>query len=425
MVLKFYYKVTHSLSITGLCYFLGSFSAQAMTVVDYPVWSGGGGIAGICYYNFPDLAPLSVTRTLVVDNHLPVGTELFRWGYNEFAPNVNSYCNPNGTNFFSASSGARIMLASSTFPDANGAFATSIPGIGIKYYFTFTSKGYSSWNSGTTAVIYSTRTSDGISPSVISPPQPLNIEYQLRHPYGLSTYFNTNRSNGPVGAYYFSQQANHVNYSIRAILVKTGNITYTSAPLSFPYTPFLMTMMTSSLPQTALPNLIGAGGITIIPPACRLKTPTDYNINMGRWLHGGPGTLQPGMSLPANGPAKPVNISLECSGKLDNVYFRLEDAGASPLANKNVSLYDSGGTKIDGLEIEMLYSGNRINVDNSTKTNVGVQGTVKTNPADVSFNIQSTIPFTARYVQRNAIQKGGVSYTGAITGRVNMYVIYQ
>ncbi|GKX54809.1 hypothetical protein SOASR030_09210 [Leminorella grimontii] len=73
----------------------------------------------------------------------------------------------------------------------------------------------------------------------------------------------------------------------------------------------------------------------------------------------------------------------------------------------------------------MLYNGSRINVDNSTKTNVGSQGTLNTNPAETTFNSQSTIPFTARYVQRSAIQKGGVSYTGSVTGKVNMYVTYQ
>ncbi|WP_347254650.1 fimbrial protein [Leminorella grimontii] len=421
-MLKSHFKAAYTLSVIGLCYFSFSFSVQALTLVHYPQWVAGGaasGTSGTCYHTLPELAPLSVTRTLVVDNHLPVGSELFHWGYGEFIPNINGYCIPNGTNNVSSYGRFFTVLAGNAFADANGAFATSIPGIGIKFFITYTSRGVSAYRPAA-----SSQTSRLVSYAGWIPAStPINIEYPIMNSNGSGVWFYTDVTTTSPATHHFSQQANNVGYSIRAVLVKTGNITYTTTPLSIPQSAEFKAIDLGN--TTNLPNLIGGGGITIVPPTCRLKTPTDYAINMGRWVHSGPGSHQPGIALPAYGVAKPININLECSGSLDNVYFRFEDAGTSPLSNKNVSLYDGSGTRIDGLEIEMQYGGSRINVDNTTKTDVGAHGTVKTNPQDFSFNSQSTVPFTARYVQRSAIKKGGVGYTGSVTGKVNMYITYQ
>lgn len=425
LILKFCTGTIFTLGITGLGCCLFSMPLSALTLVYQPIWAvGSTGIAGTCYYNLPDLAPLSVPRTLVVDNHLPVGVELFHWGYSEFAPNINAYCDYGGIGKGSETRFFTRLVGAGDLPDANGAFKTSIPGIGIRYYFTYTSKGSSAYSSaiGTTSLVSNT--------GYLSSSVPLNVEYQLNF-LSLGALFQTD-FNYPHDMYsrHFSRQANHVSYSIRAVLVKTGSVTYTSTPLSLLYSPdFTYTNhgIGWGVPMVTqpLPNLIGGGGITIIPPACRLKTPTDYVIDMRQWVSVGSGSLHPGVSLPAYGHTIPVNITLECSGKVDNVYFRFEDPGTSPLANKNVSLYDSGGAKIDGLEVEMRYGGNRINVDGATKTNIGVQGSLKTDPEDIAFNSQSTASFSARYVQRGAIKKGGLNYTGPVTGKVNMYVTYQ
>ncbi|WP_347254649.1 fimbrial protein [Leminorella grimontii] len=415
-MLKSDIKTTHIFGVLWLYFFC--FSTQAITFTHNP------NATSSCYYNLPELAPLSVPRTLVVDNNLPNGTVLYSWGYNEFIPNINSYCTglpvsstlPSTILFFYPA-GQHAFSGGS-----NGAYPTRIPGIGIKFYFTYTARGASARS---TTLNTSAAQANG---SILSPSEPLNVEYTLLYnimfpPVGVEFRSDIISSN-PL-SYSYSQQANHINYSIRAELIKIGTIPYSSTLLSSPLFMNNPPSVRVNNSYTSVSNVIGGGGIRIVPPSCQLKSSTDYSINMGRWLHSGPNTLQPGISLPAYGPTKPINISLECSSKLNNVYFRFEDTGTVKLSNKNISLYDDNGTKIDGIEIEMLYNGSRINVDNSTKTNVGSQGTLNTNPAEITFNSQSTIPFTARYVQRSAIQKGGVSYTGSVTGKVNMYVTYQ
>lgn len=418
-VLKRLLTTAQTLSAVGLCSLSFSFPTQAVSLTYYPQWNSGG-IAGTCYFNLPELAPLSVPKTLIVDNHLPTGTEIYSWGYNEFVPNIKGYCDPGGTNTVGGSARFLFLPSGTQSVGPGGAFATNIPGIGLKIYFIYTEKAVSTFHSSADTT-YLVSNSGGW----ISPTEPLNVEYSMSGiGNAAGVRFNADYyDNDPPRAYLFTPKSNRVSFSIRAALVKTGTVTYSGTALSP-----LNTAMFGSPDvggYTAVPNVIGGGGIRIIPPACRLKTPTNHSVDMGRWTHSGPGSHQPGISLPAYGAAKTINISLECSGSLDNVYFRFEDAGTAPLANKNVSLYDGGGTKIEGLEIEMQYGGNRIDVDNTTNTDVGPHGAQKTNAQDLSFNSQSIIPFTARYVQRNAIKKGGVSYTGQVAGKVNMYVTYQ
>lgn len=50
-------------------------------------WATGdhaGQPAGSCAYTLPDIRPLQVPRTLVVDSAAPVGTVLYSWDFNSF-----------------------------------------------------------------------------------------------------------------------------------------------------------------------------------------------------------------------------------------------------------------------------------------------------------------------------------------------------
>ncbi|BDA53103.1 hypothetical protein NUITMVR1_07620 [Raoultella ornithinolytica] len=129
---------------------------------------------------------------------------------------------------------------------------------------------------------------------------------------------------------------------------------------------------------------------------------------------------------PAYGSQVPVNLSLECSGKVDHVRFRFEDTGTSLSGNNNIILYDtSGGNKVDGLEIELLYNGTKVNVDNTTVTDTGSHGATKVSPESLPlYDSVGIAAFQARYVQSAAVTRAGADYTGPVTGKVNMYVTY-
>ncbi|AKE59673.1 hypothetical protein F384_14460 [Citrobacter amalonaticus Y19] len=111
--------------------------------------------------------------------------------------------------------------------------------------------------------------------------------------------------------------------------------------------------------------------------------------------------------------------------------FSFQDASSGGLINRNISVYDSGGQYIDGLEIEMSYNGSRIDVNTtiapypSFPISTGSKGQVKANTQDLSYSSQDTAQFGARFVQRGAIKRNGVSYTGPVTGQVNMTVTYE
>jgi hypothetical protein len=113
----------------------------------------------------------------------------------------------------------------------------------------------------------------------------------------------------------------------------------------------------------------------------------------------------------------------------ENVRMRFEDAGASPLPVGNLSLYDAaGGNKIDGLEIELRYNGNHIDI-NGSAVDIGSYGSGATSVAgDKIFAASSAsfmpITFQARYIQRATIARAGVNYTGPVSGTVNLFMVY-
>lgn len=419
----------HPLLGMGLLLFVGKVAAG--TLYFYPQWTYTSEAATTCSFSYPELLPLSQPRTLIVDNHLPNGSVLYSWGYANFAPNFSGGCSYLSTK----ASGAANQMFRLFFDGANASsyFPTNNSGIQIRFYYTYHTKG--SRPAGSMA---ETTHLDGLSTEPA-----LGVEYPAKAVYGtpyLGPVFNPVRPNTPPYNSYFDWSASHYSMSLRAELVKVGDISYTATPLTIPTSDIrLLASISGNSPSPASSTAVkfkaitlGGGGINIIAPSCRLTSPSDYEIDLGRWVHAGPGTHQPGVSLPAYGSIKPINLKLECSGQLDNVQFSFQDTGTSPLSNQYVSVYDGiGGTKIDGLEIEMSYGGIPFKVNKLSdaatsfiKTSTGGQGTMKTNPSDLSFNSQTTVQFGVRFVQRSAITKSGSSYTGPVTGRVNMFVTY-
>lgn len=120
------------------------------------------------------------------------------------------------------------------------------------------------------------------------------------------------------------------SYSIRAELIKTGDITSYGA-LSVIGADAGTTTVTITGQSPVNPGaLLSGNAITIQPVACRLRGATDYQISLGRWVNLASNSVQPNVSLPYTGNIEPINLKLECSGKLDNVEFSFHDTGSSP-----------------------------------------------------------------------------------------------
>lgn len=405
---------------------LVSFNSLSYTFSASPKWNITGGIAGNCVFNFNETAPLSVVRTLLVDNNLPNGEVLYSWGYADFIPNINGYCNGNGS--IGPSGASSSFFASILFPGfvstkyvpegSNGYIPTNNPGIGLKMYYTYTQVGVSATSESIiTTMLYGTPW----------PRQTINQEfiYRTNNPDGTALGANMSADTLSNNTKAFSYAVNHYNLSVRAELIKVGIVDYNAIPLNVNAIANVSFGGEGVSGGPVSLNFWGGGGITVIPPTCRLHSPSDYVIDLGRWVSGGSGTLAPDMGFPAYGGIRTIDLTLECSGKSDNVQFRFEDGNSSSLSNHNVSVYDStGGSKIDGLEIEMSYGGNRIAVDGASKINVGPKGSIKSNAQDFSFNSQDTATFGARFIQTSRIKKSGIDYLGPVTGKVNMYVTY-
>lgn len=405
-------KIFSTSIITAVAGLAGA-QAYAATYSGAVYWNtayGPGAQAATCSVTLPDERPLAVPRTLVVGNDVPDGTEIFSWGYGEWSSDVSLSCVTTGapgssTAIAGFSPDARLTVYTSS--DTKGGVILNNPGLRLKLWI---------------------KTKNGSTPCTGSGCSTSENYYSL---YATGNAFLFAGANEEIpmskygGANYVSQRigapfaADHKRYyptftgqySIRASLYKVGNVTY--GPLSIQGN--LPVFQYSGGSSTAL---FQGSGITIAPPACRLRT-TDYTISMGRWAAD---TLSH-KGAPAYGTPVPVNLSLECSGKTEHVRFRFEDTGASLSTNKNISLYDwAGGNKIDGLEIEMLYNGTKVNVDNTTITDTGSHGSFVS--FDSIFGSASTAAFQARYVQNGSVRRHGSNYTGPVTGKVNMYVTY-
>ncbi len=372
-----------------------------------------GSVAAYCFSTLPDERPMAVPRTLVVDNNLPDGSEVYSWGYGTFSDVVlgcTSTGNPSG------SGTAATLVPQNEFRvgsinDSFRGMALSDSGLRLKVWISPITSSSPCTGSGCSSYgnIYD------LSATSLYPSLAAGNEVELTTNWGVTLAQRINAYGSGSALFYPTTSG---RYAIRATIIKVGNLQY-NGPLKAPGSLYIRSL------NYVDERIFDGAAIQIIPPACRLSSPNSYNIDMNRWVnHDAVNTSVPN-TLPAYGSIKPVDLNLECSGQVNGVQFRFEDAGSSPSSNKNISLYDSaGGNKIEGLEIEMRYGGSRVAVDNITKTDTGSKGAIKTNPQDLSFNSQDSATFGARFVQTAPIKKSGAIYTGPVTGKVNMYVTY-
>ena len=417
----------------------GAGNTQAITInLSTPTWPTNGAPASYCSFSYPTLQPLSQQRTLLVDNSLDNGSVLYSWGYNDFAPGFVTVCNSatqvststlssqNNTNGPEVAYNTSLFFLGKQSQDYRIYYwPTNNPGIGLRLYVTPIS--INAQNTGyvsayPTSLVYGS----GNTPLQVGRENTiLQQSYHWIQPQFISKVYGSS----PNFNHYMGSDINYVSYSIRGELIKIGNVPQTSnlsitGALSYSHgKPPGYT--TQSLDVS---TIFGTGGITIAIPTCRLRGATNYQVNLGTWTDvAGRNTG----TLPAYGAIKPVNLNIECSGKVNNVKFSFQDASSGGLINRNISVYDSGGQYIDGLEIEMSYNGSRIDVNTtlapypSFPVSTGSKGQVKTNTQDLSYSSQETAQFGARFVQRGAIKRNGVSYTGPVTGQVNMTITYE
>lgn len=423
-------KITSKI-LTALvtCLLMNSASHAVAVYTETLYWDGGdndGKAAGACTFILPDGKPFSQTKTLVVEENLPVGSVIYSWNYNNFlSGRFSSSCSASGVS--NSTSKITTPNASGTDISLNVSMAgstgtppwytnTKNPGVAIQYTYAFFSDAepcsecLPTFNSGRKAVTIfnSQHATSGLESG------------KERYQDFITSYHNVTLL-ATDGRYYFAYspdgQATSQAFAIKADLIKTGPVTYDGSPLSCEYNSCGLQVYAGSVFGTYNYD-IGAGGITLVRPACQLST-TDYLIPMGKW---GAGTTM----SPVYGNQVPVSLALECSGQVDHVRFRFEDTGPSTSGTQNVSLYDSAsGTKVDGLEIELLYQGGKVPVDNTTLTDTGSHGTPKIMPDALPlFDSGSSVPFQARYVQSGKVTRSGIDYTGPVTGKVNLYVTY-
>lgn len=371
--------------------------------------SNGGTPAGSCSITFGGEQPLKISRTFVVDKNTPDGTVLYSWGYGQFVSDTVLTCTSSGRGnsvqtTTTGEIGTWYFIPGHVF--GTSGITTSNSGIELKLYARINNTcGFSG-----TEMFYRTLLNNWICPTV--------GEYDLKTISSAGT-ITVGQSMFPhlwSGQYYLPNITG-TSISLRAELVKQGSSVGTGA-LSIPNAAAILRPQLGGTPYTyGLAHLDG-NAIQIVAPACRLKT-KDYTIAMGQWTLGSTTSAVYGNQVP-------VNLSLECSGKPDHVRFRFEDTGTSPSSDRNISLYDAaGGNKISGLEIQLLYSGKKVDIDNTTLTDVGSLGTTKTKPDALPlYDSSATAGFNARYVQNGAITRNASNYSGQVTGKVNMYVTY-
>lgn len=429
--------ITRVIAVLILFTFAGQANASVTIYPNtQPTWPNGAQAAE-CSFTYPTLQPLSQQRTLLADNTLANGTVLYAWDYDDFAPDFYAFCNERATYNQNGSDlwidRLDVNQLNTTLLPGSRVWPTNNPGVVLKLYFKVTARG--GYNTGIPSRPISTTGSwmlgGGIGEELSVPIELTSTAYSVAYMYSVVS------GTAPNYQSKFFAAAHHIKYSVRGELIKVGNIN-TTGNLSISTGTFVHAFFTENLlvgQMTISPaTILGSGGITFVRPSCRLRGATDYMINLGRWVAVGAGSLNTGVSLPAYGDIKPIDIAIECNGALNNVYFNFQDTGASPLTNRNISVYDAvGGQKIDGLEIEMSYNNTRLNVykisENATtsayRVNTGAHGTANINPSDPGFQSQSSAQFSARFVQRSAIRRGGLPYTGPVTGQVNMFVTYQ
>lgn len=373
----------------GIAFWLGAvvaLPASADSISEEVYWHDGrnaGQKAGTCHYQTPERQPFSDVVTLVADNAQPVGTVLWSWDYGTFLPDFVISCTGSGV----SNSSNRLRDASRGNPGDwqlrltakgdNDLMPTTNPGVGIRWYFLTPQGEVVKTQSQQTAIARLAVSEDG------------------------------------TGGYLFSPGA-PVTLSAKAELVKTGDIVY-GAVIS-PQSAAAQLWLEAGTARSGAVSL-GQGGITPVAPACRLAS-RDYQVAMGRWI------VQRNAHLPARGQETAFELQLECTGEVDHLRLRFEDSGTRISAHKNITLYQaSGGEPVEGLEIEMLFNGNRIDIGETTPLNAGQRGRNQQNIAPV-YSAAAPVALTARYLQHAAITRGASDWTGTISGSVNIWMTW-
>ncbi|HHG8774970.1 TPA: fimbrial protein [Raoultella planticola] len=395
--------------------------------------------AGTCVYTYPDNLPFSVPRSIIADNSVPVGTILWSWGYAEFNLAFSVSCTGSGVDSSSwkiAGTDVSVSMADvgsalaglgfnlSGMSVGNGVLNTSVEGVGIRFYLKSDA---SPLMSNALDFPYIRLFGFDVCGGTIF--AATGVEHEFCGPTvgqaGMVLRMLNSRIEGGVTRWFMPTTS--ASFSLRADLIKTGNVT-AYGPLSVSH---LFNSWMAPAPANVSTNppthFLAGNGVTLVRPTCKLSTQksTNYRVNMGLW----PADTIAHIGAPAFGPEVPLQLELECNGMAENVRMRFEDAGASPLASHNISLYDdAGGTKIDGLEIELLQNSVHIDV-NGTAVNLGNYGIGATaGSGDKIFAVPSTsytpLALQARYVQSAEITRASVAYTGPITGMVNLFMVY-
>ncbi|VUS96406.1 fimbrial protein [Klebsiella spallanzanii] len=364
-----------------------SLPVYAINISEDVYWYDGdsaGQKAATCIYHTPDKRPFADVVTLVTDNAQTDGTVLWSWDYATFLPDYTLSCVGSGisnsTNRLrdTARGNPSDWQLRLTAQGGNDLMPTTNSGVGIRWYF---------------------HTSQGEQ-----------VKTQAQLPAVASLEVSPNGA----GRYIFNP-GKVATLSAKAELVKTGDTIYGTAISPQPAQSQLW--LEAGTTKSSLEDL-GHGGITPVAPACRLST-KEYQVEMGRWV------TQSSGQLPARGAETPFELQLECTGQVAHLRLRFEDSGTRTSANQNVTLYRaSGGESVEGLEVEMLFNGNRINIGDTETLDTGTRGRNIRNHSTPIYDAAVPVTLTARYLQYAAITSGSSTYTGNISGKVNIWMSY-
>ncbi|MFK3705519.1 fimbrial protein [Klebsiella sp. NPDC088457] len=420
--------------------------AVAWTTSRHYIWndsqsSSNGQSAGTCVYTYPDSLPFSVPRSIIADNSVPLGSIIGAWSYADFNVTFSISCSGSGIESETwkiAGTDAAVSIMDPSYALAglgfnlaganagNGILKTSVEGVGIQFFI----KSDTSLLGNNAADFPYIRLSgfDVCGGAIFAA---TGVEHEFCGPTsgqaGMVLRMLDTRTEGGVTRWFMPTSS--LTFSLRAELIKTGPVT-AYGPLSVSH---LFNSWMAPAPANVNTNppthFLSGSGITLVRPTCKLSTQRSphYSLNMGEWSANT--IAQSGE--PAFGLKIPLQLDLECVGMAENVRMRFEDAGASPLATHNISLYDAAaGNKIDGLEIELLYGDAHVDI-NGPAINLGNHGStvlVTGAGSDKVYTLTSTsysrATLQARYIQRAAITRSNIPYTGPVTGTVNLFMVY-
>lgn len=404
-----------NLCCMSLLFFAAVDTVQAAVSPAYGInWTSGSKIntvAVTCTNTWPDNKPLQVPRTIQVDNSIPNGTVLYSWDYADFLPNFSLSCVEGTLN------DKATTLTPYPAPD-HYIYITPTNNLG------FTVNG----NPVPLQLKLYVRKDGSFPPCTLSGKActATGYAYRVNNVAGTWPFGDEGNLNSTISAVGTLERQSEVtdssnkiligyptgsrpSLSVRAELIKTGDF----SPSMYGPAKSITDLIYVNEYSTRASYLSGTG-ITLVPAACRLQT-KDYTIQMGDWSV----TNNP---LPAEGKTVPVALAMECNGALNNVRFMFQDAGSSPLSSGRISLYDSNNNKIDGLSVALNYNGTPVPVDGVTYFNAGAFGQ---NSPTKEFLPANDATFGAKYVQdKPGVTRSGINYSGAVSGKVNMFVTY-